>query len=90
MPSRVTDLNHKSTRQHPCLPMPAFPPSALASEGYRRPSTPPKAQGVEGASQNDDLARAINPNSGARADPAPPLAYTHGTPKDMPPDRPKK
>jgi hypothetical protein len=72
--------------------MPAFLP--LASEDYRRPFTPPKAQGVKGASPKAALPRATDPNNGR--EPAPPLVTvgmgwnTHGTPKDVPPDRPKK
>ena len=63
----------------------------LARKGYRQPITP---QGYRGGGRipKSGLARATNPNSGVSG-PGTPVGVgwnTHGTPKDVPPDRPKK
>ena len=47
----------------------------VASEGYRRPCTVPRFKGWRAHPKTMTLPRAINPNRGARADPAPPLAW---------------
>ena len=54
--------------------------------------SPPKAYRGGGRIPKDGLARATNPNSGV-SEPGTPVGVgwnTHGTPKDVPPDRPKK